>query len=299
VSSEPLPRVTVVIPHRGNDDVLEKCIVALRNQTFPKDRIEILVVVNEEAERSLAFPLEAGEKLLWQPTHYSYAARNLGILHATGDIIALTDSDTIPSTQWLEEGMKALHDNVDLVAGHIELTFAHHPLTPAACYEKLFAFDQEKNVALGRATTANLFATRASLRRFGLFTKTAQSGEDFRWTTHATRAGALLRFAPLAVVTHPARESMSELLDKAHRVTANFPRSHSRLGTLGSAIKRYWTLYVLPPSRSKRRSCTLREGTVAYVTAPAVQLAKAVSFLKALIMARARSRQGRNSGIWA
>lgn len=102
------PLVSVVIPHRGEDKPLEKCLTALRSQTYPRQDTEILIVLNEESKRSVSFPLEPGEKLLWEPQSFSYAARNQGILHARGHIIALTDSDTVPSTEWLSEGVAAM-----------------------------------------------------------------------------------------------------------------------------------------------------------------------------------------------
>ena len=278
VSQRPL--VSVVIPHHGEDKPLEKCVTALRSQTYPRQDTEILIVLNEESKRSLSFPLAPGEKLLWEPQSFSYAARNHGILHARGHIIALTDSDTVPSAEWLNEGVAALGGSADLVAGRIDLTFTRQPLTPAACYEKLFAFDQEKNVSLGRATTANLFARKEMLESLRAFSDTAASGEDFRWTSAAVKSGAELRYAPSARVNHPARESLRELLIKAERVTEHFPRSETAWETLMRAVGQYRSLYVVPPSAEKRASCTAGERTTANVVALVVQVSKAWFFLK-------------------
>lgn len=278
--------VSVVIPHRGEDQPLETCIQALRLQTFPRQKTEILIVLNEESQRSLSFPLEPGEKLLWQQQFYSYAARNQGILHAKGEIIALTDSDTVPSRTWLDEGVRALAEGVDIVAGRIDLTFTRQPLTPAACYEKLFAFDQEKNVAMKRATTANLFVKRASFDTLGLFEKTAESGEDFRWTTRATQAGARLQYSPRVNLAHPARETMTELIAKAQRVTEDFPTANTTPRALKEAAVRYWSLYVIPPSLSRQQFCTAPERAIAHVISGVVQCVKALFLLKTLMVSR-------------
>jgi cellulose synthase/poly-beta-1,6-N-acetylglucosamine synthase-like glycosyltransferase len=276
------PRVSVVIPHSGADGPLEGCILALRKQTYRRDSVEIIVVLNEASQRPLEFRLDPGEVLLWEPHFYSYAARNAGIQKASGAIIALTDSDTIPQPDWLEQGVAAIGASDGLIAGAIDLTFTRRPLTPSACYEQLFAFDQEKNVSLGRATAANLFARKELLESLGAFSDTAASGEDFRWTSAAVKSGTALRYAPSARVNHPARESMRELLLKAQRVTEHFPRSETPWETITRAVAQYRSLYAVPPSAEKRASCTPRERTTAHVVALVVQLSKAWFFLKTL-----------------
>jgi hypothetical protein len=233
-------------------------------------------------ERPLEFPLHSGEVLLWQPHFYSYAARNHGIQVASGTIIALTDSDTIPEPDWLEHGVAAVEATDGLVAGAINLAFTRTPLTAAGCYEKLFAFDQAKNVSLGRATTANLFVPKGLLSSLGLFVNTAESGEDFRWTFAAVKSGAELRYAPMARVIHPARETMRELFVKAQRVVSGFPRGTTPWKTLAGATAHYWGLYVVPPSAGKRASCTTRERITAHVVALVIQLTKTIFFMRAL-----------------
>ena len=58
------PLVSVVIPHRGEDKALEKCVRALRSQNYPRQDTEILIVLNEESKRPLSFPLEPGRACL-------------------------------------------------------------------------------------------------------------------------------------------------------------------------------------------------------------------------------------------
>jgi len=209
-----------VIPHRGDDTTLGYCLEALRQQTYPRDLFEVLVVLNEQDRRSFECELHAGESALWEPRYFSYSARNLGIENARGDVIAFTDSDTIPSPYWIMEGVTALREfPADLVAGQITVTSSKARPSPLALYELMFAFDQEKNVGGGYSTTANLFATRRIFAEYGLFEETASTGEDFEWTRAAVNGGKTLVYAPRALVRHPARESWSDILAKARRTT--------------------------------------------------------------------------------
>jgi len=215
--------VSVVIPHQGDDEPLSRCLEGLRQQTYPKDRYEVIIVVNEPEQRSLACELRDNEKTVWEPNFFSYNARNSGIEASQGDVIALTDSDTTPSPGWLANGVQAMNESgADLLAGHIEVTTSTRRLTNPALYELMFAFDQSKNVTGGFSTTANLFARREAFTKFGLFQETARTGEDFDWTRAAVGAGARLVYTPTAIVDHPARESWRALLAKARRTTLPF-----------------------------------------------------------------------------
>lgn len=233
------PSVSVIIPHRGEDAPLERCLQGLRHQSYSHDRYEVLVVLNESEQRTLACELLGDEVMLWEPHYFSYNARNHGIEKSTGDIIAFTDSDTVPSSDWIAEGVNALkRTDSDLVAGHITVTTTRARATAPALYELLFAFDQEKNVGRGFSTTANLFAARDTFERCGLFEKTALTGEDFDWTRAAVESGAKLTYARSAIVDHSARETWSALLAKARRTTLPYvnlsqtdPDSSNRLRT--------------------------------------------------------------------
>jgi GT2 family glycosyltransferase len=258
--------VSVVIPHRGSDTALERCIQALRSQNYPQSLVEIVVVLNEPKERGLEFPLSPGVSLLWEPNNFSYAARNRGVRHATSDVIAFTDSDVVPNRDWINQGVSAISRGADIVAGHIDLSFTTTPLSPAACYEKLYAFDQQKNTVAGYAATANLFVTRQALERWGLFDETSRSGEDFEWTRRATEAGARLVYSPKAKVTHPARESMAELFAKARRTTALFVGPRYSFGRSQDVLTSRAAHHLFtPPSPSKESAMTYRGRSLALV----------------------------------
>jgi len=238
------------------------CLRAVRAQEYPSRSFETIVVLNESLERDLSFPLETGEKLVIQSENFSYAARNAGIRMAAHEIIALTDSDTVPKASWLWEGVSAIAGGFDLVAGGIELTFQRQPLTPSALYEKLFAFDQERNVKLGQSVTANLFATRKAFETYGLFAETARSGDDFDWTKAATAKGAKLKLAEGAIVQHPARETWRELARKAHRTSWYFPRTNT-IQMSKNLYSRLAVKFAPSPSDSRRASMTSKERSIA------------------------------------
>ena len=66
---------------------------------------EIIIVNNgalEDVERIVNQYPQC--RYVYEATPGSYAARNAGIAHAKGEIVAFTDTDCIPSPNWLEKG---------------------------------------------------------------------------------------------------------------------------------------------------------------------------------------------------
>jgi glycosyltransferase involved in cell wall biosynthesis len=113
-------KVSIVIPTRNRSRDLSRCLEALAEQTFPLEQIEILIADDGSTE-SLAEPMATGDRLklpvrfLRQDPRGPAAARNLGIRAATGEIIALTDSDTLPDRQWLARLVEALESHPEAV----------------------------------------------------------------------------------------------------------------------------------------------------------------------------------------
>jgi GT2 family glycosyltransferase len=114
-------RVSVVVPTRNRLGELKKCLTALRQQNFPKEDYEIIVCDDGSVEdvKSLVLELAQGRstwRYLRQNPKGPGAARNLGIKHAYGAIVAMTDSDTLPEPNWLIKLWEALERNQNAVA---------------------------------------------------------------------------------------------------------------------------------------------------------------------------------------
>ena len=284
------PFVSIVIPHRGDDTSLERCLEGLRQQTYPHRLFEILIILNERHYRPLECALREGESKLWEPHYFSYSARNLGVKNAKGDVVAFTDSDTIPWADWIAEGVAAMAEvQSDLVAGHITVTVTEGRPSLPALYELMYAFDQERNARGGFSATANLFVARHLFAERGLFDPFAITGQDFEWTRGAVGGGAKLIYAPLAVVDHPARESWSALLAKARRTSRAFADTatapHENVGRLNT---RFRFQMATKPSSSKVRPLTPPQRFAARLVRAFLLAYKALCLLPILASLRKR-----------
>jgi len=201
-----MPLVSVVIPVRDDPAGVRAVTAALERQTLPRDRFEVIVAVDggEPPAVPPGVRVEAG------PPRNSYAARNRAARTARGDVLAFTDADCLPAPDWLERGLAAL-DGADIVAGAVRFTVEGR-LTPWALLDVEQNLDQEAAVRRNVAVTANLFMRRATFDAIGGFDDTLPSGSDHDAVSRAVRAGAALRYAERAAISHPARTRARALL---------------------------------------------------------------------------------------
>jgi glycosyltransferase involved in cell wall biosynthesis len=216
------PIVSVIIPVYNDAERLAHCLVAIDGQTYPKDRLEILVVDNgsEDHVAEVAKRFER-VRLLREPRPGSYAARNHGIREARGEIIAFTDADCLPSPSWIERGVRHLANNprIGLVGGRIEV-FPADPRNPTGVelFEMMTGFPQRRYIEEYRfAVTASLLTRKNVLDRVGPFNEKLMSGGDREWGMRVHASGFCLQYADDMVTAHPARRSLRQLYKKSKR----------------------------------------------------------------------------------
>ncbi len=218
------PFVSVIIPVYNSNKLLQVCLTALTQQTYPRNCYEVIVVDNNSQE-NVSDVVNSFEQvtLVHEPQPGSYVARNQGLSVAKGTVIAFTDADCVPTPAWLENGVSALlsESNVGLVAGHIDL-FAKDANSPNSfeLYEMLaLGFPQDQFVAEGHfGVTANLFTFSHVIKSVGDFDSTLKSGGDKQWGQRVYQAGYRQLYAPEAIVKHPTRTTWEELNKRGTRI---------------------------------------------------------------------------------
>ncbi len=229
---EAIPFISVIVPVYNDSSRIGKCVEALLDQAYPKDKYEIVVVDNGSTDdtRTIVgrYPVRLFVKDVVQS---SYAARNKGIKNSRGEIIAFTDSDCIPDKNWLEKGVMNLQKvpNCGLVAGRINIFF-EIPDKPNAIelYDSITNFKQKDDVELRKfGSTANVFTYRRVLEHVGLFKESLKSGGDNEWGRRVFASGYNQIYADDTCVAHPARNSYAQLYKRYTRL-------------IGGCYDQYW-----------------------------------------------------------
>jgi glycosyltransferase involved in cell wall biosynthesis len=244
------PAISVVVPTRNRSADLGRCLDALAAQDIPLESFEVLVcddgstepidsVVGERARRGLQV------RHLSQSPKGPAAARNLGIRNARAEIVAMTDSDTLPDRGWLRRLSEALAANPEAVAVEGQV-YANNE----GEFDPLG--EGPSNRSGGVYLTCNCAYRRSVLIAIGGLDETFPypAYEDAELAAIAQKFGPII-WSPEAVVLHPQRpmtigtiwkklHHWEYVLIMAHRygylVWKRYPVKHPRLRVIGLSV---------------------------------------------------------------
>ena len=93
--------ISVVIPAYNEERCLGRCLQALRTQSYPVSRFEIIVVDNGSTDATADIARRLGARVVSEPRKGVARARQTGFEAARSEIIASTDADTTVPAFWL------------------------------------------------------------------------------------------------------------------------------------------------------------------------------------------------------
>ena len=294
-------RISVVIPHLNQPEHLARCLASLYAGARLPD--EVFVVDNGSKEMPQATCAGySGVTLLREMTPGPGPARNLGVMAATGDIIAFIDADCLADPQWLAAVAMAMTDpKAQILGGDVRIALqTPDQITSLEAYESIYAYRMDRYIAReGFTGTGNLAVRRTVLVAVGPFAGLAVA-EDRDWGQRATAMGFDLRYVPGMKVYHPARPNFANLAIKWDRHTAHdFIAAQTKpLGRLRFAVKTL-VMGVSPLAEIPRilvsdRLTGLRNKALAFACLARIRLYRARIMLRLLV----GGDPARLSGAW-
>jgi glycosyltransferase involved in cell wall biosynthesis len=213
------PSVSVVVPAHNAESTIERCVESLLGQDYPQARCQVLIVDNNGTDRTSQLVAAYPVTLLHERrTQSAYAARNLGIQHATGDYIAFTDADCVADASWLNNLLADWQDpTIGCFSGLIK---AYEP--DSAVAELLAKYQAERFYGQGQAVLpyavgGNAAYPRSVLQRIGLFDATLRSGGDLELSLRMQKQTDLrISFVERAVVYHTYPSTIAEVFWTSH-----------------------------------------------------------------------------------
>ena len=214
--------ISVVIPHLNQPKFLHRCLTSLKVGSRQPD--EIFVVDNGSVE----MPQEIcgafdGVTLLREETPGPGPARNLGVAHARGDVLAFIDADCLADPEWLGAATREMADTqTQILGGDVRIAYEDpEDLTVIEAYESIYAYRMDRYIAReGFTGTGNLVVRADVLADVGPFAGLSVA-EDRDWGQRASAAGYKIRYVAGMKVYHPARTDFSELRQKWDRHMAH------------------------------------------------------------------------------
>ncbi len=109
-----MPEVSVVICTKNEEHMIEGCLQALKAQTI---KPEIIIVDAHSKDRTIQIAKKYTDRIFYEKGVGLGAARDIGVQHATGEIVAFCDADGRPKVNWVETITKIIKDDIVAVSG--------------------------------------------------------------------------------------------------------------------------------------------------------------------------------------
>jgi cellulose synthase/poly-beta-1,6-N-acetylglucosamine synthase-like glycosyltransferase len=257
------PLVDVIIAARNESTFLARALDALRQQTYDPNRLAITVVDSNSTDATAEIALGAGVTVLRESKPGAAAARNRGIRHGRGELIAFLDAHCLPNREWVATMVRRFSDSrLGGCQGRID-----NRSTDARVQnylESSGAFANERVVEDTVSGKRNLYPwilsgnsmfRRSAVEAAGLFEEALQACEDVDLAWRIFLLGYQLGYEPQAEVVHYDLNAWSRFVRKGAVYGAGAASLALAYGAHGASNK-----FAPPPLRSRSVERTLAIG---------------------------------------
>ncbi len=203
---------SVIIPAYNSEKTIAQTLNTLKNQNFPKNKYEIIVVDDGSTDKTVKISKQFGVKLFTNPHRGPAWQRNFGAKKAKGEIILFIDSDCVPSRNWLKEMTKPFN-NKDIIG----VSGTYRTLNKNKIIARFEGYEIEKrHKRMAQQKYIDFIGSYSAAYRKNIFLKfkgfdtsfPIASGEDPELSFRIAKAGYKMVFNPKAFVYHPHVDSL-------------------------------------------------------------------------------------------
>jgi glycosyltransferase involved in cell wall biosynthesis len=223
VKRDKLPKVSVIIPMRNEEQYISRCLKSIVDQNYPKELIEIIVVDGGSSDNSLRIVrgLMAEYwtiKLLGGFGVNCPAAMNIGIKYATGELISKIDAHGYAGSDFLRISAECLSEEEETkcVGGPIRPVAETH-IAKANALARSSTFGVGKGIYSTRGKPQYVDTVQCGVYKrdifgeVGLFDESLQFGEDEEINWRIRKRGYKIYITPEVSFFYFVRDSFGKL----------------------------------------------------------------------------------------
>ena len=233
--------VSVIIPVYNAELTIERCIRSLKSQSYPKEKYEIIVVDDCSTDRTVELTKNSGADVVDSTRKNSGPglARNIGVKHAKGNLLAFTDSDCEAKVDWIETIVKELQNNYAL-SGAVLNGNSHSKIAWAEYLLEFWATDKHYKRSFRSAFAGCNIACRKDVFISAGEFPNLPTGEDVLFASAIRKSGFKTLFVPELQIIHLCRTNLHDFLRNQKklgrsrvlttRIDPSLPKRFLRLG---------------------------------------------------------------------
>ena len=213
-----LPEISVIVPAYNSENTISKCLDGLVNQTISREKYEIIVV--DDASNDNTRTVVQSYSLIRYiriPHGGPSAARNAGAKAAVSNILLFTDSDCIPSRDWIQN-MTAPFQNNEVVG--VKGAYRTHQHEFVSRFVQLEY--ESKYERMQKQQYIDFIDTNSAAYRKDIFLENGgfdinfpvASVEDQEFSFRLARKGYCMVFVPSAIVYHQHDRNITEYIHR-------------------------------------------------------------------------------------
>lgn len=216
------PYVSVIIPMYNEENYIEYCLESLINQTYPSERMEIIVVDGMSSDRSREIVKKYQEdydniKLFDNPKCIVPVAMNIGIQNAVGEIIARIDAHSSQSHDFIKQSVHLLKTtgavNVGGVLEAIGTNFVSKAIAiatsnPFGIGDSMFRFSRKERWV---DTVFPGIWYKKTIDDIGGFNEEFVVNQDYELNYRLRKTGGKILLSPLLKSKYYVRKSIAAL----------------------------------------------------------------------------------------
>ena len=200
-------KVSLVVTCRNNAQTIRECLQSLKDQDYPKEAYEILVIDACSTDGTAEIAKEYTSKVISLPLNAA-AAYNYAMKVASHEILGFVDADAKVEFEWLRKLIPHLMDpKVAGVSGAIETWNTQNPWARIIGYELKNRYSRIGK-HIGRIATMNLLMKKSVIEEVGGWDEDLPSQYDTDLGYRVTKRGYMFAYEPDAKCYHFNRQTV-------------------------------------------------------------------------------------------
>lgn len=224
--SQNYPTVSIVVPVKNCADKIKSLLDSLMKVEYDKNKFEVVIVDGNSTDNTREIVVQYPVRLMAEERRGLNAARNTGLRHSKGEIIAFTDGDCVVPKNWLNKIIENFQDkDVGCVGGSASRYYDDFlsQYSDESIMPVLRRFEKKKILSevkppLQYPAGCNMAVRREVLDQVGVFDENIEYGfDEDELVERICHAGYKMVLDPEISIAHKHRSSILELLRQNFR----------------------------------------------------------------------------------